>query len=291
MKRLHRFFLLAPTERRLLARATLTVAAIRIGLWVLPFRTLRRVLARTARETCDGPEKNMASIEKVSWAVGMASRIVPRATCLTQALAAQVLLARQGCPATLTIGVAKSQQGQLEAHAWVEIQGRIVIGKLTDLSRFTPLPPLDGDADKQLLHRIYHSLGHGVARFMRLSSPGLHEPAVLGGGDDQRVRKNLVAPVVIVVPMAVHHVSGRFTCQGHSGFHEVLGRLWRCARIKHKGTATQINNTRIRVQPTTDRVDNGVDSLPDLVERKMPRGKFPDHNGNFKIDLYLIYHN
>jgi hypothetical protein len=146
MKRLHRFFLLTPTEQRLLAHATLTVAAIRIGLWVLPFRTLRRVLVRTAREACDVPEKKMASIEKVSWAVGMASRIVPRATCLTQALAAQVLLARQGCPATLTIGVAKSQQGQLEAHAWVEIQGRIVIGKLTDLSRFTPFPPLDGDA-------------------------------------------------------------------------------------------------------------------------------------------------
>jgi hypothetical protein len=146
MNRLHKFFLLTRTEQRLFARATLTVAAIRIGLWVLPFRILRRVLPRTARDAGDGPGENIASMEKVAWAVGMAGRIVPRTTCLCQALAVQVLLARQGCPTTLTIGVAKSQEGQLEAHAWVEIEGRIVIGKLADLSRFTTFPPLDGDA-------------------------------------------------------------------------------------------------------------------------------------------------
>jgi hypothetical protein len=61
-------------------------------------------------------------------------------------LAAQVLLSRQGRPAHLQIGVAKSQEGQLEAHAWVESQGWIVIGKLNDISRFTPFPPLDGEA-------------------------------------------------------------------------------------------------------------------------------------------------
>jgi hypothetical protein len=146
MKRLFKFFLLTRTEQRLFVRATLTVAAIRIALWVLPFRTLRRVLPRTARDAGDGPGENIASIEKVAWAVGMAGGIVPRVTCLSQALAVQVLLARQGYPTTLTIGVAKSQDGQLEAHAWVEIEGRIVIGKLADLSRFTPFPPLDGDA-------------------------------------------------------------------------------------------------------------------------------------------------
>jgi len=35
-------------------------------------------------------------------------------------------------------------QGQLQAHAWVESQGRIVSGGLKDLWRYTPLPLLEG---------------------------------------------------------------------------------------------------------------------------------------------------
>jgi hypothetical protein len=45
-------------------------------------------------------------------------------------------------PRSLRIGVAKGEAGKLEAHAWVESQGRIVIGGLRDLPYFTPLPPL-----------------------------------------------------------------------------------------------------------------------------------------------------
>ena len=68
------------------------------------------------------------------------SRYVPAATCLTQALATRVLLSRLGQPAHLRIGVAKSKKGQLQAHAWVESQGKIIIGDQPDLSRFAIMP-------------------------------------------------------------------------------------------------------------------------------------------------------
>jgi hypothetical protein len=84
------------------------------------------------------------SVERIAWAVGAASRYVPTATCLSQALAAQVLLARHGHPASLRIGVARGAAGRLEAHAWIESRGRIVIGGTADLARYTPLPALDG---------------------------------------------------------------------------------------------------------------------------------------------------
>jgi hypothetical protein len=70
---------------------------------------------------------------------------VPGATCLSQALAAQTLFLRQGYPAELHIGVAKNETGQLEAHAWVESEGQVVIGDLQNLSRYTPLPSLEAE--------------------------------------------------------------------------------------------------------------------------------------------------
>jgi hypothetical protein len=43
-------------------------------------------------------------------------------------MAMQVLLGRLGQRSELRLGVARKLGGQLEAHAWVETQGRIVIG-------------------------------------------------------------------------------------------------------------------------------------------------------------------
>jgi len=83
-------------------------------------------------------------VDKVVWAVRVASRYMPgRVKCLAQALTAQVLLERRGYQTQLRIGVAKGEGGQLEAHAWVESQGRIVIGGLKDLARYTTLPTLE----------------------------------------------------------------------------------------------------------------------------------------------------
>jgi hypothetical protein len=63
--------------------------------------------------------------------------------CLARALATQHLLAVNGYGAQLRIGVAKESSGKLEAHAWVEYQGNVIIGGLQHLSAFTPLPPLN----------------------------------------------------------------------------------------------------------------------------------------------------
>jgi hypothetical protein len=147
MERLGRFSRLPTTEQWLLIKATLLVEAIKLGMRLLPFRTLRRLLARAA----DTPlgvrraERN-TSAERVAWAVGVASRHAPGIkTCLAQALAAQVLLARRGHPALLHIGVARGDRGQFEAHAWVESEGRIVIGG-SGRERFASLPVTETEA-------------------------------------------------------------------------------------------------------------------------------------------------
>lgn len=146
MKRLGKFLHLPKRDRKLLASTVLLLGAIKLGLLVLPFQTLRRLLARMTLVTSQLPKTHRADLSKVVWAVEVASRYMPGGVkCLARALATQALLAKRGYPAHLRIGVAKSEEGQLEAHAWVESQGKIVIGSLADLARYTPLPPLKAE--------------------------------------------------------------------------------------------------------------------------------------------------
>jgi hypothetical protein len=94
-----------------------------------------------ARRSHSSPEK--ATTEKIGWAISVAKRFVPKGDCLPQALAAESLLMKNGYPAELRIGVVKTDRGGLEAHAWVESGGRLVVGDLTQgLSTYAPLPPL-----------------------------------------------------------------------------------------------------------------------------------------------------
>jgi hypothetical protein len=143
MKHLWKLFVLEGSERRFLLRTLLLLWAARLGLWVLPLAALRRALKKLTPSEPIGPESS-AKLEKIVWAITRASHYVPAATCLTQALAAQILLAQHGEPAVLQIGVAKSDTGKLVAHAWVESRGRIVIGDSRELVRYTRLPSLEG---------------------------------------------------------------------------------------------------------------------------------------------------
>lgn len=80
------------------------------------------------------------TVDRLVWAVDVASRTVPvETTCLPRALTGGALLARYGYASTLRIGV-RREGGEFAAHAWVERDGRVVLGNLPDLDTFVPLP-------------------------------------------------------------------------------------------------------------------------------------------------------
>ncbi len=143
MKKLHKFLRLPSADRRLLVKSILLLGAVRLGLRLLPFQTSRRLLARMVPPTSELQKVDQVPIDQVIWAVTVASRYVPAATCLARAMAMQVLLSHRGHPASLRIGVARSEAGEFQAHAWVECQRRVVIGDTEALSRFTLLPSLE----------------------------------------------------------------------------------------------------------------------------------------------------
>lgn len=124
-------------ERAWLLQVAALLWAVRLGLWLLPFQLVRRVVTQYAQ-----PSARAAGLppERVAWAVVSASLVVPAATCLVQALAAQLLLGRRGCATQLRIGVARGDAGQIEAHAWLENDGTIVIGgPAQHVARYTVL--------------------------------------------------------------------------------------------------------------------------------------------------------
>lgn len=144
MKRLRKFLHLTSGDRRLLVGTALLLGVIRLGLRSIPFRTVRRVVNWLAQWSSRSARRaDRFSVDRLVWAVTVTSRYVPKATCLTQVLATQVLLGRYGHqPAQLRVGIARGKGGQLEAHAWLENQSKVLVGG-GDLSRYTLLPDLE----------------------------------------------------------------------------------------------------------------------------------------------------
>src|SRR5687768_4549971 len=131
---------LPPSERRMLIAALGLVICVRLALWLLPSRfILRRVRALGFQSPRPGDRR--ANRATVTWAVEAASRRVPQATCLTQAVAAQLLLHHHGFPSKLCLGVARSSGEGFFAHAWLEHDGQILLGGqgVRDLTRLPDL--------------------------------------------------------------------------------------------------------------------------------------------------------
>lgn len=102
-------------------------------LWFAPFRRAWTFAERTRRRsTVD------ASPDQIGWAVEAAGRYVPNARCLARALAARTLLGWAGHESDVRFGVAKDPAGRLHAHAWAEVEGRVIVGA-HDASDFRPM--------------------------------------------------------------------------------------------------------------------------------------------------------
>ncbi len=153
MRQLHKLLRLEARKRNLLFIALVLLTGIRLGLWLLHFRTLFKLLVKISQPNlrygfsryAEGVSlfTNQVSIGEIIWAVNAVSRYMPGVKCLARALTTYVLMNRYSYTPELRIGVAKTESGKLEAHAWVEHQGRVAIGNLADLYRFIPLPSLE----------------------------------------------------------------------------------------------------------------------------------------------------
>ena len=128
MARLTAFLKKPLADQRLLVFAALLHVLVALAVRVLPFGLVQRALGRVAAMGPGGPW--IDDDARVVRAVRTVASLLPGATCLTEALVAQCLLARQSSKTTLCFGVSRVTPAErpFAAHAWLERRGAIVIG-------------------------------------------------------------------------------------------------------------------------------------------------------------------
>ncbi len=129
----------APVSRAALLRrdaaCLAALAVMRIGLSTVGYNRIRAAMPAAS----PSPEAHFYA-RQLARRIERLSRFVPRASCLTQALALQYLLARAGHACELHVGVRRDDEGRFAAHAWVACNGRVVLGAAgTRLEEFTLL--------------------------------------------------------------------------------------------------------------------------------------------------------
>lgn len=126
-----RFAGLSRAERRFFLEAVAWLGIFRAAILVIPFRRLAPSLGAHMAETPsreEGGERRKLAGE-VAQAVHRASRHVPWASkCLVQAMAGKKMLRRRGVESTLYLGLAKSPDQDLQAHAWLRCGDRVILG-------------------------------------------------------------------------------------------------------------------------------------------------------------------
>jgi hypothetical protein len=123
----------------LLLRALFLLIRVRFGLWLLPYRSVSRWAQSASQPSRHKQSQPIWNIDEICRAITLAARFVPGASCLTQALVGQILLGQAGYAVTLQIGVLRKGGGPLQAHAWLESAGQVILGNMPELSQMQPL--------------------------------------------------------------------------------------------------------------------------------------------------------
>lgn len=135
---------LSGRERALLAAATLLLPCTTAGLKLFGYRRVDRLSRRVA---CLGPppapaEREVA-IKTDRMVKAAAARLPVPSACLSRSMVLRTLLRAQGVESELRIGVRRGLR-DLQAHAWVEHDGRPLNDAEDVARRFPtlPLPPM-----------------------------------------------------------------------------------------------------------------------------------------------------
>ena len=139
MKTWRRFRALSARDRYLIVEAASLLFLTRTGLSILPFSLVRRVLCAVPQSS---HPSSPDSAGRVAWAVMAAAGDFPmRTTCLVNALACEAMFKRRRWPCDLRFGVQLpiAHSNVLEAHSWIEYDGRVVLGAVENLDAYRVL--------------------------------------------------------------------------------------------------------------------------------------------------------
>jgi len=121
------FCQLTRQERWLLIKAIVLLPVIAIGLLFMNFQRLRELLERFL--PVPGDNTGVDTLDRATCTARLvqaaADRMPLAMTCLVRSTTLWWLLGRQGIDSEIRIGVNRDK-GEFHAHAWVEIDGRVL---------------------------------------------------------------------------------------------------------------------------------------------------------------------
>ena len=124
------FIKLPSQEKHLALQSLFWVSRLRLMIWIFPFPQVQKRVQEMGSSTLrkDSKPDHDVPMHRIRFMIQMAARYVPSSTCLVQALAGYILFSKYGYTTLIKIGVL-NEDGQFEAHAWLERGDEVVLGE------------------------------------------------------------------------------------------------------------------------------------------------------------------
>lgn len=136
MTRVGKFFSLPAEEKRIFLRALFLLVYLRFSLRFKQFKNVVKDVSRKTSGQNSAQKKTVLPPPRVASLLNAAGSILPYTTCLPKALAGSILFSSLGYQTRLHIGVTKEKGSLLEAHAWLTLDGSVIVGYRSDLARY-----------------------------------------------------------------------------------------------------------------------------------------------------------
>ena len=117
-----------------LGEAALLYLLVAGALRTMTYPRFQRSLEQLARFR----SRTRSSVTEITWAISAVGKRIGRPTCLADAAVAYTMLRRRGHDPRLRIGVRRGHS-VLEAHAWVECNGTVVMGDVPEMTGYAVL--------------------------------------------------------------------------------------------------------------------------------------------------------
>jgi len=124
------FLKLKNKDKKVFLEALFYSAKSRFMVKFVPFRKIAPILGKEQEDISVNEDNYTAEIKRISKAVKTVSRNTPwESKCLVQALTAKYMLKKRGIKSTVYFGVAKDEEKDIKAHAWIKSNDIILTGK------------------------------------------------------------------------------------------------------------------------------------------------------------------
>ncbi len=138
--KLHKVWTLPRRDKHLLLKAWWYLFFFRYLLSRKGFNFSHQKARLATRPFLFKTEAAWPSPARIVSAIETASHYSPGSTCLVKALACMALLHKIGYKPVLQIGVRWSTGKALDAHAWLTLEGKVIMGGIPGMAQLKSLP-------------------------------------------------------------------------------------------------------------------------------------------------------